>query len=154
MNENELQKLVENISLKYFNRPFVHCVKINNRMRTTSGRYFLTDHHIDINGHFLLPQYYDDLIGIIKHELTHYHLHLLGLGYKHQNRDFKILLAKVGGSRYAPDIGLRNKRKINYVYECIQCHLRYPRVKRVNAARMRCGKCGGKLKMIINNKEK
>lgn len=56
--------------------------------------------------------------------------------------------------RYAPDIGLRNKRKINYVYECIQCHLRYPRVKRVNTARMRCGKCGGKLKMIINNKEK
>lgn len=52
MNQTELQKLVEEISLKYFYLPFRHEVKINNRMTTTGGRYFLNDHHIDINGHF------------------------------------------------------------------------------------------------------
>ncbi len=62
---------------------------------------------------FLVPQYHDYLVGIIKHELTHYHLHLLGLGYRHRDRNFKILLKKVGGSRYAPDIGLRKKKKIS-----------------------------------------
>lgn len=52
MNQEELQKLVEEISLKYFHVPFKYEVKINNRMTTTGGRYFLNDHHIDINGHF------------------------------------------------------------------------------------------------------
>lgn len=35
MNQTELQKLVEEISLKYFHLPFRHEVKINNRMTTT-----------------------------------------------------------------------------------------------------------------------
>lgn len=94
MNENELQNLVEEISLKYFDRPFKHRVKINRRMTTTGGRYHLDDHHLEINAHFLVPQYHDYLVGIIKHELNHYHLHLLGLGYRHRDRNFKILLKK------------------------------------------------------------
>lgn len=145
MNEKELQDLVEQISLKYFNRPFLHQVKINRRMRTTGGRYFLGDHHIEINGHFLDESYRNALIGIIKHELTHYHLHLLGRGYQHRNRDFKNLLAQVGGSRYAPDIGLRRKKKINYIYRCQDCGLLYPRVRKINTRRYLCGKCRGKL---------
>lgn len=148
MDEEKLQKLVEQVSLQYFQRPFLHKVKINNRMRTTGGRYFLSDHHIDINGHFLQPQYQNYLLGIIKHELTHYHLHLLGLGYRHRDRDFKILLQKVGGSRYAPDIGLRRQQTRKYLYECQQCHFLYPRVRKVNTRRLRCGKCGGKLQLI------
>lgn len=52
MNENELQNLVEEISLKYFDRPFKHRVKINRRMTTTGGRYHLDDHHLEINAHF------------------------------------------------------------------------------------------------------
>lgn len=145
MNEKELQILVEQISLKYFERPFLHQVKINKRMRTTGGRYFLGDHHIEINSHFLEREYHTALIGIIKHELTHYHLHLLGRGYQHRNRDFKNLLARVGGSRYAPDIGLRRKKKINYVYRCQNCGLLYQRVRKINTKRYFCGKCGGKL---------
>ena len=152
MNEKELQKLVEQISLNYFKRPFLHKVKINKRMRTTGGRYFLDDHRIEINGHFLAPQYHEALIGIIKHELTHYHLHLLGKGYQHRNRDFKQLLVKVGGSRYAPDIGLRRKTKINYVYQCKNCGLLYPRVRKINTRRYFCGKCGGKLYIVKNKK--
>ena len=132
MNENELQNLVEEISLKYFDRPFKHRVKINRRMTTTGGRYHLDDHHLEINAHFLVPQYHDYLVGIIKHELTHYQLHLLGLGYRHRDRNFKILLKKVGGSRYAPDIGLRKKKKYRYLYFCENCGLRYPRMRRID----------------------
>lgn len=148
MNEVELQKLVEKISLESFHRPFTHQVKINRRMRTTGGRYFLNDHHIDINARFLEEPYQEYLAGIIKHELTHYHLHLLGLGYQHRDRDFKQTLARVGGSRYAPDIGLRNKKRANYVYQCEDCGQLYPRVRKVNVQRMRCGRCRGHLKLI------
>lgn len=148
MNEIELQKLVERISLQFFGRPFRHRVKINRRMKTTGGRYHLDDHHIEINAHFLDPEHYDDLEGIIKHELCHYHLHLLGMGYQHRNRDFKLLLQKVGGSRYAPDIGLRRKRKLNYVYVCQNCGLKYPRIRRINTRRYRCGRCRGKLVLV------
>ena len=147
MNENELQNLVEEISLKYFDRPFKHRVKINRRMTTTGGRYHLDDHHLEINAHFLVPQYHDYLVGIIKHELTHYHLHLLGLGYRHRDRNFKILLKKVGSSRYAPDIGLRKKKKYRYLYLCENCGLRYPRMRRINTQKYRCGKCRGQLRL-------
>lgn len=153
MNEEELQELVEQVSLKYFQRPFSHRAKINRRMKTTGGRYHLDDHHIEINVHFLAPQYHQALIGIIKHELCHYHLHLLGLGYRHRDADFKNLLQQVGGSRYAPDIGLRRKQKINYLYRCQQCGLTYPRVRRINTRRYRCGRCHGHLALVerLNN---
>lgn len=148
MNELELQKLIKKISIEYFNRPFLHKVKINNRMTTTGGRYFLKNHNIDINGHFLVPEYRLELIGIIKHELTHYHLHLQGLGYQHKDKDFKILLARVGGSRWTPDIGLKRKANIKYFYGCKDCHLIYPRVKKIDLRRFRCGRCHGHLALI------
>lgn len=92
MDSIKLQNLIEQISLQYFNRPFLHEAKINRRMTTTGGRYHLDDHHIEINAHFLVPQYHEYLIGIIKHELCHYHLHLLKRSYRHRDRDFKVLL--------------------------------------------------------------
>ena len=148
MNEKQLQELIQTISSKYFKRPVRHQVRINKRMRTTGGRYHLDDHHIEINAHFLKTELHQELIGIIKHELCHYHLHLLRRGYKHQNRDFKILLQKVGGSRYAPDIGLHKTLKRKYFYQCQSCKFIYPRVRRLNVRRVRCGKCGGKLKLL------
>lgn len=148
MNENDLQKLVAHISLKYFGLPFRHQVKINRRMTTTGGRYYLKDHHLEINAHFLAPQYHQALIGIIKHELCHYHLHLAGRGYRHRDRDFKNLLRRVGGSRYTPDIGLRRKRKFHYLYQCQNCGLSYPRMRRINTRRYFCGRCGGPLKLL------
>lgn len=145
MNQADLQKLVERISLKYFKKPFSHKVKINTRMRTTGGRYHLDDHHIEINQHFLTEENYVSLIGIIKHELCHYHLHLAGLGYRHRDADFKNLLVKVGGSRYAPDIGLRKPKKKKYLYRCSNCGMNYWRVRRLNVRKYACGKCHGKL---------
>ena len=47
MNQEELQRLTEQISRDYFKRPFLHEVKINRRMTTTGGRYHLDDHHIE-----------------------------------------------------------------------------------------------------------
>ncbi|WP_367326725.1 SprT family protein [Lactobacillus sp.] len=147
MRQEELQKLTEQISRDYFHRPFLHMVKINHRMRTTGGRYHLDDHHIEINAHFLEAKNQKYLVGIIKHELCHYHLHLMGLGYQHKDRDFKILLNRVGGSRYAPDIGLRRRKKYKYLYVCENCGLKYPRMCRINTIRYRCGKCKGRLRL-------
>lgn len=148
MTEEELQKLVESISCQFFGRQFKHQVKINKRMTTTGGRYHLDDHHIEVNAHFLAPQYRQELIGIIKHELTHYHLHLTHKGYRHKDQDFNILLDKVGGSRYAPDIGLKRKRKAKYLYVCTICGQQFVRVRRINLRRYGCGKCGGRLKLV------
>lgn len=58
------------------------------------------------------------------------------------------MLAAVGGSRYTPDIGLRRRQNRNYIYECKNCHFQYPRVRKVNTKKYRCGKCGGRLTLI------
>lgn len=146
MNEIELLKLIRKISLESFNYPFNGKAKINYRFKTTGGRYHLKDHHIEINAHFLKKEYRKDLIGIIKHELCHYYLHTHQMGYKHQNRDFKILLKQVGGSRYAPDIGLA--KKIKYTYQCTNCHKLYYRIRRIDLKKYVCGKCHHKLILL------
>lgn len=144
----QLQALIEQISLASFRRPFQGRAVINYRLRTTGGRYFLTDHRIEINAHFLTPQTRQYLPGIIKHELVHYHLHLLGLGYRHCDRDFQQLLAQVGGSRYAPDIGLAQRHQRRYLYICTDCGQTYPRVRKMNLRRFRCGRCRGRLALL------
>lgn len=146
MTQKELQALIEQVSLAFFHRPFVHRAIINKRLRTTGGRYRMDNHNIEINAHFLKRP--EDLLGIIKHELCHYHLHLTGGGYQHRDRDFKRLLAQVGGSRYAPDIGLRQKKGIHYLYRCTNCGKVYPRVRRLNVRKYVCGQCRGKLRLV------
>ena len=42
----------------------------------------------------------EELRGIILHELCHYHLHILGMGYRHGDADFRNLLKKVGAPRF------------------------------------------------------
>lgn len=76
MDNRELQKLVEEISLKDFNRRFKHLASFNPRLRTTGGRYLLRSHNIEINKKYLDERGIDEIIGIIKHELCHYHLHI------------------------------------------------------------------------------
>lgn len=148
MTQADLQALIEHISEASFHRPFCGRAVINRRLRTTGGRYFLTDHRIEINAHFLTPTAKKYLPGIIKHELTHYHLHQLGLGYRHQDPDFKQLLQAVGGSRYAPDLGLRRPEKRRFLYLCQRCGQAYPRVRRLDLRRYRCGRCRGRLFLV------
>ncbi len=143
--EYELQKLVEKISCDYFNAPFNHTVTLNQRLRTTGGRYLLASHNIEINPKII--ENYDKgvLIGVIKHELCHYHLHINHKGYQHRNTDFKLLLKKVNGLRYAP---ATLNTKIKVVYECIKCKKQYPRRRHINTDHYCCSNCGGKLKII------
>ena len=116
INEQELQQLVEEISLESFGQPFRHQARINRRLKTTGGRYLLASHQLEFNPLFLKEENLHYLPGIIKHELTHYHLHLAGLGYQHKDRDFKLLLKKVGGSRYAPR--LEQNQRARWHYRC------------------------------------
>lgn len=102
MTQQELQRLVEELSLSVFNKPFTHRAVFNSRLKTTGGRYHLSDHHLDFNPAMLTEHGMEVFIGIIKHELCHYHLHLAGLGHRHQDPAFKALLARTGGLRYAP----------------------------------------------------
>ena len=132
MTNQELQNLVERWSQESFGRPFLHQAVFNRRLKTTGGRYHLGDHHIDINP--LMLEEYDlaTLKLVVLHELCHYHLHLTGRGFGHRDRDFKVLLMQVGGSRYAPP----------------GCGLIIGRNRRFNLARFVCRRCGHRFEEI------
>lgn len=150
MTDEQLQQWVERISEQYFNRPFLHQATFNARLRATGGRYFTSSHHIEISPHQLQAYGKEETEKIIKHELCHYHLHLLGLGYKHRDRAFKQLLQQVGGARYCKTLPDREQRKTEpyrYQLQCEQCHLIYRRKRKVDFSKYVCGKCRGKLKV-------
>lgn len=135
-----MQKLIEKISISEFKREFKHQATFNNRLKTTGGRYHIKNHNIDINPKFIHhPQI---LIGIIKHELCHYHLHLAGQSGRHSTKEFKQLLNKVGGLRYVPSI---DSPKYKYIYECVKCHQKYYRQRKINLKLRCCGKCRGNI---------
>ncbi|KMJ55857.1 hypothetical protein AB685_25010 [Bacillus sp. LL01] len=147
MDQSEVQRLVENISLKSFNKPFLHEARFNPRLRTTGGRYLLRSHDIELNPKQFQAHGLEELVAIIKHELCHYHLHLEGRGYMHRDQEFKELLHRVGGSRYCREIpGMRRQEGFNHVYECKECNLIYKRKRRINTVKYVCGKCKGKLR--------
>ncbi|MCL1632360.1 SprT family protein [Sporolactobacillus sp. CPB3-1] len=153
MTDEELQKLVEEISLESFHRPFCHEVVFNSRLRTTGGRYLLTSHRIEFNQRQL--QYFgrEAFIRIIKHELCHYHLHLLGGGYRHRDADFRALLAKVGGSRFCSRIpNMRTCSGVRYLYHCTSCGLAFMRKRKIDVRRYVCGSCGGSLQLLSKNR--
>lgn len=143
MTNEELQALTEKLSLERFGRPFTHQVFFNSRLRTTGGRYHLRDHHIDINPKMVAAGS-QVLTGVILHELCHYHLHLTGRDYHHRSRDFKVLLKRVGGSRFAPAVG-----KVNgWEYRCQGCGVKIFRQRRFNVRRYRCARCGGRFRLL------
>lgn len=144
MTNAALVHYIKMVSQRYFNQPFTHQAWFNKRLRTTGGRYHLADHHIEINPRFAQPQHSQALLGIVLHELCHYHLHLAGKGYRHRDPDFKRQLAAVGGSRYAPALTVP---QVKWHYVCTHCGQRYNRQRRLNVQRFVCGRCGGRLKL-------
>ncbi|MFU1798404.1 SprT family protein [Paenibacillus azoreducens] len=149
MSNEELQTWVEKVSLDSFGVPFRHQATFNKRLTSTGGRYFTPSHNIEINPHQLEQNGREEVEKIIKHELCHYHLHLAGRGYKHRDRDFKLLLRQVGGSRFCsslPDRGGRRVLPYRYVLICQECGMKYMRKRKVDTRRFRCGKCRGKLR--------
>ena len=95
MNDKELQKVVEGISKDFFDKPFLHRALFNSRLRTTGGSYLLSSHNIEVNKKYLDQLGIDELIGIIKHELCHYHLHQEGRAISIEIRILKIYLKRL-----------------------------------------------------------
>lgn len=146
MKNNELQRLVENISQTCFRRTFDHNAVFNARLRTTGGRYLLQSHNIEINPKMLTEHDMETLIGVIKHELVHYHLHLQQLPFNHHSKTFKQLLAQVRGLEFAPRSPQVSGNK--YQYRCSQCQQVYVRKRKVDLQKYVCGRCRGKLQLI------
>ncbi|MCB5951054.1 SprT family protein [Enterococcus sp. BWT-B8] len=144
--DEQLQEAVEQLSWSCFNKPFIHKAYFNSRLRTSGGRYHLSTHNIDFNPRVAAKYGAEELIGVIKHELCHYHLHLAGKGYQHKDRDFKDHLKLIGGSRYVRP--LTDEVSAIYEYQCSDCQTKISRKRRVNINRYVCGKCHGKLKLI------
>jgi SprT-like protein len=146
MENCQLQQLVSDISLKWFGKPFSHKALFNARLRTTAGRYVHGSHIIEINPHYYRIHGEAELIATIKHELCHYHLALEKCPFDHRAEEFRQLLKKVGGSRYAkPSPELANKKLTMHRYICCQCRHVYHRRRRINTRRFVCGKCKGQL---------
>lgn len=143
MNEHELQQLTQEISRSSFHREFTHKITYNRRLRSSGGRYLLKTGNIEINPLVEQELGLEALIGVIKHELCHYHLHQTGGGYRHRDADFKRLLHQVGGSSF-----VERMKEPNFIYECTACHHRYPRMRKMNTNRYVCGKCRGKLILL------
>ncbi len=143
MNEHELQQLTMEISRTSFHREFTHKITYNRRLRSSGGRYLLKTGNIEINPLVEQELGLEALVGVIKHELCHYHLHQTGGGYRHRDADFKRLLHQVGGSRF-----VERMNEPNFLYECTACHHRYPRMRKMNTNRYVCGKCRGKLILL------
>lgn len=144
LNEAALHMLVNELSLKFFDKPFTNKVIFNHRLRTTGGRYLLREKVIELNPLYYLEASEAAFIGIIKHELCHYHLHIEGRGYKHSDADFKALLLKTDAPRFCNPLELK-KTPFKYTYLCSECKYIYKRARRINLLKYRCGKCNGKL---------
>jgi len=149
MTDQELQVLVESVSQQFFAKPFRHQARFNGRLRTTGGRYLLRSHDLEFNPGHLAEHGEDELLGIIKHELCHYHLHLEGKGYRHIDPDFKRLLKAVGGSRYCQSLPSMTRKALPYKYEllCDHCGMSYKRKRKMDPTRYVCGRCRGKLRL-------
>ncbi|MCM0583160.1 SprT family protein [Weissella diestrammenae] len=153
MTDDELQQLVRQISQKWFSRSFEHQALFNHRLKTTGGRYVLASHNIEINPLMLIEHGQAVLIGIIKHELIHYHQHISGLPYQHRDIAFKKELKRVGALRYAPATSYRLQKQQSqrnyHLYTCINGHA-IRRQRYINVNRYRCGLCHGKLRLMAS----
>ncbi|CAM4071959.1 SprT family protein [Lederbergia lenta] len=147
MTNDQLQMLTESISNELFNKTFKHNAYFNPRLRTTGGRYMLSTHDIEINRKYYEEHGLEELEGIIKHELCHYHLHIEGKGYKHRDKDFRWLLKSVGAPRHCSPLTevVEAKVRVLRIYECTNCNYIFERKRRVNTDRYVCGKCRGRI---------
>lgn len=144
MTDNDLQKLIEDISLDVFGKPFRHVAHFNSRLRTTGGRYMLADHSIEINPLIFQKYGVEELVGVIKHELCHYHLHIEGKGYRHRDVDFRELLKETASPRFCKVLSERNQKpQVLHLYKCEACELEYKRKRWMDVRKYRCGKCAG-----------
>lgn len=141
----DLTSYVRQVSLEDFGLPFSHAVFWNNRLRTTGGRFFPADGHLDFNPKVLEEHGLDIFRKIVRHELCHYHLYYAGKGYRHADADFKALLKQVDGLRHVPK---SKNQRAKHRYECRACHQAYHRQRQIDLSKYRCGRCRGALVKI------
>jgi len=142
LNEEKLFELTNTLSKQFFKKPFMHQVVYNYRLRTTGGRYIPAKKTIEINPKYVMEMDKDECIGIIKHELCHYHLHIAGKGFKHGDKEFKQLLKATGAPRHCKALP-SSENKYKHQYICRSCERVYLRVRQVNVNKYKCGKCKG-----------
>lgn len=154
MTDEQLSELVSKISKEIFGKEFRHKACFNKRLRSTGGRYMLRTHIIEINPLVLEKHGMKELIGVIKHELCHYHLHIEAKGYKHRDADFRQLLKQTDSPRFCSTLvePKRQPRTKVYIYKCSKCGLLYRRKIRVNTHKFKCGKCFGDLVLSSSKK--
>jgi len=145
MNDIQLQTLVSDISEEYFGKPFRHKAYFNPKLRSTGGRYLLSTHNIEVNPKAYEKYGLEELKGIVKHELCHYHLHIEGKGYKHRDADFRKLLNETGAPRFCSDLRESHvkQRQYKYMYICTKCGTNFKRKIRMDVRKYRCGRCKG-----------
>lgn len=147
MQQSELEQLVDDLSVTYFKKPFIDQVNFNQRLRTTGGRYLPSVRRIELNPKYLEELGMNEFIGIIKHELCHYHLHIAGKGYKHGDKEFKQLLKETNSPRHCQALPTTlQKSLIEYV--CHECGQHYQRRRKIDLSKYRCGKCQGRLQKV------
>ncbi|MDR1606496.1 MAG: SprT family protein [Streptococcaceae bacterium] len=139
-----LLSFVQWVSLTDFSLPFEHEARFNRRLRSTGGRFFPQDLHLDFNEKMYDAFSEDVFRQIVQHELVHYHLYRAGQGYRHGDPAFKNLLAQVGGLRFAP--ALPDVARISY--QCVSCGKIYQRRRQLNLKKYRCGVCRGALQYL------
>ncbi|MGN7479642.1 SprT family protein [Solibacillus silvestris] len=156
MTDEQAQKFVEQLSIQYFNRPFAHKAYFNSRLKSTGGRYMLNSHNIELNKKLYDHFGIEELKGIILHELCHYHLHILGMGYKHRDADFRNLLKKVGAPRFCSRLDEPKeqlKKKAIHMYSCTNCGQVYRRKRKMDVKKYCCSICQGKIEFLSSEKE-
>jgi SprT-like protein len=154
MTDRKLQEWVERLSLEHFDIPFRHLARFNPRLRTTGGRYHLKDHRIEMNPRYLEECGEEVFAKMILHELCHYHLHLLGKGYRHRDADFKAWLNHVGGLFYAPALKWESRHPVpKYELKCKRCGRISYRQRKLDPKRYVCGVCRGPLSIQPLNSE-
>ena len=147
-----LTDYVKQVSIEDFGKPFKHQAQWNTLLRSTGGRFFPKDGHLDFN-----PKVYQELglevfRKIVRHELCHYHLYFEGKGYQHKDLAFKQLLKEVDGLRFVPPLSSANQNP-NLVYACQSCQQIYQRKRKIDSNRYRCGLCRGKLLLLNRPKD-
>ena len=137
-----LTDYIKKVSIEDFGLVFQHQAVFNKRLKTTGGRFFPHDGHIDFNP-LLFERYSEEIYRkVVRHELCHYHLYFQGKGFKHKDKDFKTLLKEVDGLRFCPPL---HDHKKDLEYFCQYCGQIYFRKRRLDTKRFVCGKCRGKL---------
>ena len=147
-----LTDYVKQVSIEDFGKHFKHQAQWNTRLRSTGGRFFPKDGHLDFN-----PKVYQELglevfRKIVRHELCHYHLYFEGKGYQHKDLAFKQLLKEVDGLRFVPPLSSSNQTP-SLVYACQSCQQIYQRKRKIDTKRYRCGLCRGKLLLLNRPKD-